>query len=262
MSDDRIIEADGIRNTIDGDVAGAVQTGSARDVHVGDRIDQRHDRRGVIVLAAVAVLLAAGLVAVVVWPEATPPVPGSPVAAVVEYDPVDCRSGWVVPDQGQREIASKGYALPADAVIASGSRVTVTVQGTGGRAVVLQSARVEVVRSVPPPVGLFLRAGCGSDVELRYFRVDLDRPEPRVVPESGTSDFPYRVDQADPEQLVVTPQVTAALVEWRLRLAWTSGEESGELVLDDHGAPFRTTAVAGSRELCLDGEAMWRPACS
>lgn len=258
MGDDRVIEAEGIRNTVDGDVTAAVQTGSVRDVHVGDHIDHRNDRRGVIALAVVAVLLAAGLVALVVWPESTP---DSPVAAVVEYQPVDCRSGWVVPDQGQQEIAYRGFTLPADAVIASGSRVTVTVQGTGGQAVVLQSARVEVQRSLPRPTGLFLRAGCGSEVEPRYFRVDLDRPEPRVVPESGTPDFPYRVDQAEPEQLVVTPQVTDALVEWRLRVAWTSGEESGELVLDDGGEPFRTAAVTGSREFCLDGEAVWRPAC-
>ncbi|HEX6340970.1 hypothetical protein [Umezawaea sp.] len=233
-----------------------------QDVQVGDRIDQHHDRRGVIALAVVAVLLAAGLVAVAVWPEPPRPAPASPVAAVVEYDPVDCASGRVVPDQGQREIASEGYVPPAEAVIASGSRVTVTVQGTAGRAVVLQSARVEVVRSLPAPVGLFLRAGCASKVPPRYFRVDLDRSEPRLVAEPDTPDFPYRVDQADPEQLIVTTKVTTALVEWRLRLAWTSGEESGELVLDDHGLPFRTTAVTGSRELCLDGEAMWRSDCS
>jgi hypothetical protein len=65
-------------------------------------------------------------------------------------------------------------------VIASGSRVVVTVQGAGGQAVVLQSARVEVQRSLPQPAGLFLRAGCGNEVEPRFFQVDLDRPEPRV----------------------------------------------------------------------------------
>ncbi|MGX7827854.1 hypothetical protein ACTG9Q_22480 [Actinokineospora sp. 24-640] len=215
-----------------------------------------------IALAAVAVLLAAGLVMIVAnGHDAAPQRPESPLGAVVRYDEVDCESGWVVPDDGQRAIPSVGYTPPAEAVRASGAAVIVTVQGTSGTAVVLQSVEVEVVRRAPPPAALFLRAGCASEVWPRRYGLDLDRPRPAVAPEPGTAGFPYRIDHAEPEQLIVTPLVTSAVVEWRLRLKWTSGSTSEELVLDDGGRPFRTAAVTGSRELCLDREYIWRPDC-
>ncbi|MGW5049504.1 hypothetical protein [Actinokineospora sp. NPDC004072] len=234
-------------------------------MHIGDA----HDRRGVVALAVVAVLLTAGLVAVVISrddplpqppaPSSPAPAPESPIAAAVEYD-FDCDYGLIVPDEGQQVLPQEGFTPPAGTIQPSGSAVAVTVQGTGDDAVVLHSIEVEVVRRAPPPDALFLRTTCGGEVQPRLFEVDLDRPRPAVAAARGTRGFPYRIDRSEPEHLIITA-LTAGTAEWRLRLRWTSGSLGGELVLDDGGKPFRTAAVTGSREMCLDGMMVWRTDC-
>ncbi|MFE2757603.1 hypothetical protein ACFXGA_36940 [Actinosynnema sp. NPDC059335] len=74
--------------------------------------------------------------------------------------------------------------------------------------------------------------------------------------------FPYKVNDFEPELLVIRPYSGTEDVEWRLHLRWTSGGQEGELLVDDGGTPFRTTAVVAARPFCADTEAfVWRPSC-
>ncbi|MGW4112148.1 hypothetical protein ACWEFJ_14840 [Actinosynnema sp. NPDC004786] len=246
-----------------GRVDAVVQTGSVRDVRIGDD----HDRRGVFALLVVVVLLVvAGVVAV--WRvTADEEPPASPLAATTDVRlKKSCQSGWVVPDPGDVPIPISTRKRPAGAVLGSGGEVAVTVQGLTGAAVVLQSARVEVVRRAPAMTGAFLPSPCGAEVEPRYFRLDLDPVAPEVVPwddEGGpVPPFPYKVNDFEPELLVIRPYSGTEDVEWRLHLRWTSGGQEGELLVDDGGTPFRTTAVVAARPFCADTEAfVWRPSC-
>jgi hypothetical protein len=223
---------------------------------------------GGIVAAALATLLTGVLTGVPRWVHATVSGAGTaggkagtasgrvpaapPLAYVAMTSPVPCRpgSGWVVPDRGQRVIQFVQGGSPAGAVLSSGGNVIITVQGTAGRTVVLQSMTVAVVRRAAPMKGIYLPAGCQGGLAPRHYALSLDSPAPRPVPQPGDITFPYTVSNDDPEQFIITPEVTAHEVQWRLYLTWTSGASHGRLVLDDSGRPFITTPAAGARQFC------------
>lgn len=231
----------------------------------GDRIDKvvqigsthTSDRRGVIALAIVAVMLVGA--GVYFWStrsvgeSATQPpaeAAGERVAAVVDVAPKkDCVSGWVAPDGGDTPIPVG--APPAGAVLGTGGAVTVTVQGLTGDSVVLHGIDVEVVARRPAMTGVFLPSSCGSDLVPRYLDVDLAAAKPVAKPVGG-DDFPYKVSGSDPEQFIITPVVADAQVDWRLRIRWSSGGDEGELVVDDAGKPLRTTATTAARLFCVE----------
>ncbi|MET7424701.1 hypothetical protein [Dactylosporangium sp. NPDC005555] len=188
---------------------------------------------------------------------------GAPLAAVTSARAVGCRSGWVVPDPGDTPVPFDPHRPPAKAVLSGGGEVTVTVQGLTGRSVVLQSMTVEVLHRSPALTGVHLPFGCQGVVPPRKYRLDLDAAAPRITPEAGTATFPYRVDEVEPEQFLITPDVTTGDIEWRLLLQWTSGADEGTLILPEAGkAPFRFTATTAARTFCFDINAsVWRPSC-
>ncbi|MCE6999058.1 hypothetical protein LZG04_30275 [Saccharothrix sp. S26] len=233
-----------------GDPGVAVQSGSIRRLFVGGT----HERHGVYALAGVLVvgIVVAGLVAWSGGRGADDPAPPVLLAAVAAAGPkADCKSGWVVPGPVDEQARASGR--PAGGVLSSGGVVVVTVQGLTDAAVVLQEARIEVVRRDAPKPGVFLRSGCGSDQLTRYFDLDLDDPQPVLTPQRDSTTFPFRISESEPERFSITPVVGDRLVEWVLRLRWTSGAHEGELVVDDNGTPFATTGTgATAYTLCPD----------
>ncbi|WP_157440447.1 hypothetical protein [Actinokineospora inagensis] len=243
-------------------------SGSARTVVQSEHVDNLvvgHERRGTLVLGAVGIALAAtiAVVVIVLRPERSETgiaAPAVPLAAVAGYGP-SCHAGWLVPDTGAETIPL-AQSPGGDAVRGSGGELAVTVQGLVGKTVVLQSMRVDVVRRSPAPAGDYLPNSCQGEVPRRQYRLDLDVEPPRVVLEPGNVGFPYRVSDVEPEQLQMTPMVTDGDVEWRLRLAWTSGADSGELVVDDNGKPFHIAGGAQARAFCVDAHnGIWRRQC-
>jgi hypothetical protein len=220
-----------------------VQAQSINDVSIRTSTVHNH---GVFAVSGVVVLLICA--SVYVWTSTHKPEPG--VAAVAAVSVKNrCESGWIVPEQsGPIPVSDR----PSGAVLASGGAVTVTVQGLTGDAVVLQQLSIEVVSRKAAVPGMLLKAPCGSDVPTRYFTVDLGRPRPVAAPAEGTKDFPYQVSGTDPEQLLITPVTENDDVEWRLRIPWTSGSTTGELVIDDEGKPLRTTATSATRPFCVE----------
>ncbi|MBM7771639.1 hypothetical protein JOD54_001843 [Actinokineospora baliensis] len=243
--------------------------GKARDVvqahEVGDVVFRSHDRRGVYALAALAVVLVAAIVVIVLQPTQAPPVAerGPLVAAVTGNTGQDsgwCTSGWIIPDRGDAPIPYSG-GPPPGAVEGGGTVVAVTVQGLTGKAVVLQGMSVDVVRRSPAPTGVYLPPVCPAHIVPRKYGVALDNVVPRVVADVGTRGFPYRVSETEPEVFVIHAGVDSGDVQWRLVLAWTSGAEKGELVVDDNGRPFHTVALSSSRPFCVSKVETWQPAC-
>jgi hypothetical protein len=236
--------AAGTNNSMDRSSADAVvQAHSINDVNI--RTNTVHNHGKFAVSGVVVLLICAGVYA---WTSTNKPEPG--VAAVAGVGVKNrCESGWVVDEQsGPIPVSDR----PSGAVLASGGAVTVTVQGVTGDAVVLQPPSIEIVSRKSALHGLFLKSPCGSDVPTRYFTVDLGRPRPVAVPSEGTKDFPYQVSGTDPEQLVITPVTHDDDVEWRLRIPWTSGAKTGELVIDDEGKPLRTTGTSATRPFCVE----------
>lgn len=217
-------------------------------------VEHHHDRRGIHALTAIVVLLIG--VGVYAWNTTRLPVTeedsaGVPVAATVDFGPRnDCISGWVAPDVGNAPIPVG--SPPSGSVLTAGGTVTVTVQGLTEDSVVLQRIDVDVITRRPAVSGVYLPSGCGSDITPRYFRVDLTEHQPSLKPEGDTVTFPYKVSGTDPEQFIITPLLAEGSVEWRLRILWSSGDQEGEIVIDDGGEPLRNTVTTHARLFCVE----------
>lgn len=235
-----------------GDVEGnVVQSRNIDNVTVNNR-----DRRTVILLALVLVVVLAAA-AVIVWLVREPELEGDPLAADTSVG-VLCgtSSGWVVPDQRQSSVPYVSVR-PPNAVLGTGGVVTTTLQGLAPAAVVLQSARVEVLKRRPAVPGILLTPRCASEVKPRHFAVDLSAASPTVTPAKGVQgaqvqEFPFKVDPTDVEQLVVRADSPKEDVEWVLWVKWSSGRSSGEFRIPDGDKSFRTTAITAAKEWCVD----------
>lgn len=242
-------------------------SGRARHVVQARRIEKvvivmrRPFGRRTMAVSAIC-LIAVGVIAFIGWHYLDRPngqaVPGTPFATRVTAEPVHCRSGWVVPDHGQQAIPYVPGGQPTGAVLSSGGNIVVTVQGTTGRTVVLQSMTVVVARRGPAMPGIYLPEGCQEVLTPRKYVLDLDSPRPRVVPQPGSISFPYKISSDDPEQFVITPEVISGDIAWRLYLTWTSGDRRGETAL---GGTFRTTTASAARKFCIDSSGVWKSAC-
>ncbi|GAP50122.1 transcriptional regulator [Streptomyces azureus] len=139
------------------------------------------------------------------------------------------------------------WASDVGAVSAGKHRVSVTVQGTGDKAVVIESLHVRVVGSAAPLAwtAYEMGSGCGGGVEPREFGLDLDAAQPTVAPKGGQRGFPYKVSQSDPEVLYITAHTGTRDVKWQLELQWSSGGRQGTIEITDGGKPFRTTSKTG-----------------
>ncbi|MFF4171041.1 helix-turn-helix domain-containing protein [Streptomyces sp. NPDC001744] len=155
---------------------------------------------------------------------------------------------------------ARSWAAARGAVDGGETLVRVSVQGKGAAAVVLQALHVRVVeRGAPLPWAAYrMDEGCGGAVTPRRFEVDLDRPRPvaRAVDGYDASgregrtlpavSFPYAVDAAEPEELLVSAGTTGCDCRWYLELEWSAEGRRGTVRIgDEDGAPFRTSGAEG-----------------
>lgn len=200
-------------------------------------------------LAVSGVIAVLFLASAYVWASVLAPEGG--VAAVTSIGVRDhCASGWVVPDTGDAPVPMAGR--PSGSVLGSGGAVTVTVRGLTGDEIVLGRPVVEVVSRRPALPGVFLPAPCDAALPPGFLTADLDRPTVLLAPDGEPAEFPYQVTGTEPDQIVIRPVSTTDDVEWRLRIPWTSGVGTGELVVDDDGTPLRTTATSAARPFCVE----------
>ncbi|MFD3437856.1 helix-turn-helix domain-containing protein [Streptomyces sp. NPDC058685] len=153
------------------------------------------------------------------------------------------------------EADAEQWARSVGAVHAGDAGVRITVQGRNDTAVVLQGIQVRVVaRRAPLKADAYsMSPGCGGSITPRLFDVNLDasRPVARSVAGNDAGDaipalsFPYKVSAKDPEILLVTGRTVTCDCDWFLELAWSSGDRSGTVRIDDHGRPFRTSGYQG-----------------
>ncbi|MDF3301843.1 hypothetical protein [Streptomyces tropicalis] len=174
--------------------------------------------------------------------------------------------GEVAPPPVEQD--APAWVAVAGAVSSGRQYLTLTVQGTRGATVVVDSLRVREAGRRPPlawndyAMG-YPGVGCGGGVPTRSFTVALDAARPVVVPEAGHRNFPFKVSESDPEVFYVTADASAYDVSWYLELSWSSGDRHGTLRIDDRGRPFRTSGAGGrpGYEFPLGGKG-WVPAGS
>ncbi|WP_315975504.1 transcriptional regulator [Streptomyces nigrescens] len=159
---------------------------------------------------------------------------------------------------------ARGWISGLGAISADSQLVQLSVQGAGDDTVVLHALRVRVVGSAAPPAwnAYSMGVGCGGGIEPKMFGVSLDAAQPRITPQNGQRDFPYKVSERDPEVFKVIARAGARDVRWYLELEWSSGNRHGTLRIDDNGEPFHTSGMAGrpQYDYPLGGSNEWIPA--
>ncbi|MDT0385974.1 hypothetical protein [Streptomyces dubilierae] len=186
--------------------------------------------------------------------------PGKPVADA-DVTAWGCGESAVVPEL---KVGAQGMAplpaFPRGGIRASGSSISIVLQGSSDEELLLTGARAEIITRHRPARGGHIVNPCGSDAPKRVFTVDLDRdaPELKAIPdqsiEAGAREFkswPYAVKHGDAEYFVVRPQSAKYDTEFRLVLFWSSGGHKGRLTLDDQGKPFRVTATSAADPTCV-----------
>ncbi|MGW0290094.1 helix-turn-helix domain-containing protein [Streptomyces tuirus] len=172
---------------------------------------------------------------------------------------IDLPPGRVGPPPPEQD--APGWVAANGAVPSGKQFLKLTVQGKGQETVVVKRLTVRMAGKRAPlawndyAMG-YPGVGCGGGVPTRFFTVALDAARPGVVPEAGHADFPFKVSESDPEVYYIRADASAYDVSWYLELAWSSGNRTGTLTVDDHGRPFRTSGNNGrpAYEFPLGGE--------
>ncbi|MEV5342238.1 helix-turn-helix domain-containing protein [Streptomyces sp. NPDC052676] len=165
---------------------------------------------------------------------------------------------------------AKAWAATQHAVHGEETNVRISVQGLSDTAVVLEALRVRVVGRAEPAAGnaYAMDQGCGGALTPRHFAVDLDKDRPIARSVAGSDAgtpipavrLPYRVSAEDPEVLLVTARTEGCDCRWWLELDWSSQGRTGTVRVDDHGRPFRTSALSGLPRYTYDTSARaWAP---
>lgn len=261
-----------------------------------DRPNRRSRRRKTVLGAAATIVTAAVAVPLTVHaargsdptrPSAaptrpqTPPQtsasPAAPFAVTVLADNWDTECGqWFLATRSPAAVPPlpapadvSAWAAALHAIPANHLRLQVTAQGMpGGPPVILHTAYVRIVAAHPEPKGngYSLSSGCGGPPDPASFAIDLDAatPRARAVPglegdnPAAVSDFPFQVTATDAVVLDIDAGTVGQDVSWYLDLVWSSGDQQGELRVDDHGRPFRTVGLKGDPLYFYNGRA-WTP---
>ncbi len=193
-------------------------------------------------------------------PFATRLVPNAWEDSCSQFYLVDDAPADVGPPPGEQD--ADRWVDSEDAVPADGQFIELTVQGTGPETVVLQDLHVRVVDSGDPlPWQVYgMGVGCGGDVRVSAYDVDLDAARPEAVPGDGVSEFPRSVSESEPEVMRIRAVTADRDVRWYLELDWSSGDREGTLRIDaGDGEPFRTsgTSAATGRWVYPLGNTEW-----
>ncbi|MFC9238121.1 helix-turn-helix domain-containing protein [Streptomyces decoyicus] len=161
---------------------------------------------------------------------------------------VDRAPGKMPPPPPEQD--ARGWISALGAVSAGSQLVQVSVQGAGEGTVVLHALRVRVVSTSAPPAwnAFSMGVGCGGGITPKTFAVSLAAAQPRLAPEGGQRDFPYKVSERDPEVFKVTARAGERAVRWYMELEWSSGNRHGTLRIDDNGEPFHTAGMEGRQQ--------------
>jgi hypothetical protein len=147
-------------------------------------------------------------------------------------------------------------------------RLNLHVEGTSPQAVMLRQLRFRVVERSAPQ-GTVLTAtrddyGVGAALIPRWFSVRLGAdavavPQPQFT---GEPDFPFTVQQSDPEWFVIDLYWGTEDLAWVVELDWKCVGQSGTLRVDNGGSPFRSTTIHGRPIYCWNVDRPrlgWRP---
>ena len=182
----------------------------------------------------------------------------SPITAVVNANELEPKNGWFFATSPAKlplpplTGAYVGWVRRSEGIPASGYYVTVVLQGSGGKTVVIDSLRVEVTRRTPAPSGTSPDPrGCG-ELQPALFEANLDTSPVKITPKAGEDDagkpisaksLPRTVSDSDPDYWRIAAVTSKWDADWVAFIDYTSEGKTGTIRIDNHGKPFRTAAL-------------------
>ena len=197
----------------------------------------------------------------------------------------DCGTHLFVPQERARGLVSGAVPTPSpipdweafrssnDGFVADNSVVQVSIQGESSRTVTLTGIDFTVERRRRPLGAIFLQP-CGDAINGRYVVADLDQ---QPVGLSGTADdpdavldpvdpvtgaaqssykpisFPWTVSVTDPLLLQVIASTKRCSCTWHAEIAWSSGEQTGVIPIDNGGRGYTVVGSRGVRTFANTG---------
>jgi hypothetical protein len=132
--------------------------------------------------------------------------------------------------------------------------IELTIRGTTSEPVVISDVRLQLVETAQSDAAWFavLDPGCGA-IDARRIYIELDDPALPVVwrDENSHPIDPHpllRVDTTDIEVLNVIAESRTRNATFRIVLSWEFHGLTGELLIDDHGKPFRVAGIQPNSE--------------
>lgn len=135
-----------------------------------------------------------------------------------------------------------------------------TLQGRSEDAVVLRGIEISDVEraSLPPQPAIVSKCDAsGGAFDARLFDLEFGGSRAKVVPEPGLDDdgnvmepavdFPYKTLKSDPEVFYLLATGSPCVCSYRLSIRWSSGDESGTVVVD-RGFDKLKTAIVSDEE--------------
>jgi hypothetical protein len=199
----------------------------------------------------------------------------SPLTAAVQEDVGPCGHAWIVakprgavptPPTTLTASAWTPWIRKAKAIETSYTDVIVTIQARPGQVVYLTGFEFDVSKRQPPLHGTTVAPACGGPVLGRFVSADLDSSPPRIIATSSDPTavvgglnatplkLPYEVTYRDGLVLILDAQVKKYDCTWSADIMWASGGRTGDLVIDENGAPFQTTPwVANQKAITVYG---------
>jgi hypothetical protein len=165
---------------------------------------------------------------------------------------IDRRPSQVPAPPGGRCRDRKQWAESIGAVDADFTRVHITLEGRTSGAVVIDGIRAEVIVRRPPLRGTWLVCPVGgAQASPRRVAVNLDRSPPTVQflqsgDEPAATPLLFTLTQGQVETFYVQARTTKCDCSWKVIFELIERGRRRQMVIDDHGRPFRTTATAGS----------------
>jgi hypothetical protein len=191
----------------------------------------------------------------------------------------ECGTRLFVPEKQARGLVSgtiptpspirdwKAFQSSNDAAVADESVVQVSIQGESSRTVTLTGIDFTVDRHPLPP-GATFSLPCGDSIYGRYVVADLDREpvmvsgtaeDPKAIldpvdPVSGAAhskykpiSFPWTVSVTDPLLLQIVAATERCYCVWRAEIAWSSGDKTGVIPIDNDGNGYTVVGSKGAR---------------
>jgi hypothetical protein len=169
---------------------------------------------------------------------------------------------WIVPRSIDEVDPIDSYSSLAEweqehgAVAHTRQDVIFTIQGASERSIILMDIEVDVEKEAVPLEGVGISTRTGGTIDARWFDVtlSLDDATPAVaakasdIPELEDTkpvEFPFKISQSDPEQLILYAHASDCDCTWRARIEWIDAEgQRGSTLIPPRGEPaLRLTAL-------------------